>query len=341
MARRGVVLLRRIAALGALGPAFVLGQGCELIVDGDVGTIGCSAEGAIGPPACPDEHLCREGSCVALGGLGRACSFDAACAPRDLCLDPALFGLKVPRFCTRPCCSSSDCDPSAAAVCWIPDGAAFGFCRVGAEVGRPRIGVGSAGEPCAGGFECRSGVCAAGACVDTCCSDAGCAAGGGTCQLSHGLVSGGEAWACLPARAGTKGPLEPCAQDKECASAACLDIGGELRCAAPCCGSGHCAGLVELPGGELQALRCDVVTRGDSVVRACAGLAPAGATLGVGAPCQTGEECRSGICFAPAGGGQPVCSDMCCTDQVCGDLAGLACRPEYATSSWGLRCELK
>ncbi|AKT41042.1 hypothetical protein [Chondromyces crocatus] len=341
-------LLPRGLAVGVLGVGLLLGQGCELIVDGEVGTIGCSEEGVIGAPACPAEHVCRAGSCVALAPLGRPCFEEGDCAPGSFCLAPGAGSGDVQvGFCSRPCCASSDCDPAEGLVCWVPKGSAFGFCRSGPAIGRERVGRGKAGAPCSGAGDCRSGLCSGGSCVDTCCSDANCAAGGGVCQLAHGLVAAGAAWTCLPPRAGTRGTHASCSGDEVCASGACLDIEGTKRCAAPCCGSAQCPGVVDGGAGELLAARCRVVDHGGAPIRACVGSAEASATLGVGAACRRDDQCRSGVCVLPAverppeSGGGGICGDMCCADQACGDPSNVACRPEPARPSLDLRCEPK
>ena len=332
--RRAAVLrwLRAVPALAALG------AGCEVLIDGELPSIRCADENQVGPPACPSGQICEGGACVELVSLGRTCRSDADCAEADFCLDlPLLEGGPAP-VCSRQCCTSSDCDPDGAFVCWVPERGSGGFCRAGASVGRPEIGTAPTGAGCADeGRGCRSGVCAEGACTDTCCSDTNCAELGHTCQLVAG-VSGGVAWECRPPREQDKERyLGSCAVDDDCASRACVDF----RCTAPCCGSGACSGVVEM-NGEERSVSCQEVERGPGwrTFRACAGTVPLDAVGAVGTSCTSGVECRGGDCPDDIGP-EPICSDACCTDASCGDPALFRCRPYRTGASWALRCEPK
>lgn len=324
-----------------LVPAMLaLGAGCELLVDGKVETIHCSAEGSIGLPACPEGYFCKEGSCVGLIGLGKACAQDDDCATGDFCLDSPDFGEDKGKFCARGCCSSSDCDPETGFVCWMPEGSAFGFCRSAASAGRPATGALMAGETCNGDGECRSGKCSSGACTDTCCSDANC--GGQTCQLTSGLISERPSWACQSIQSSKKDYLELCATDDECTSGVCVQIGIEGRCSIPCCGSEDCPGVVEPQSGGVYAVRCKVISHNGASLRACADLTEPDAIGSVGAPCTSDDECRGGLCLLAEGGGEGACSDLCCMDQACGDPSAFGCRPsKEQDGSWALRCEPK
>lgn len=191
----GWKLLRGLSVLA------VLGVGCQVLVDGELGSVRCADEGAIGPPACPEGEVCKGGTCVrgelAEHALGKPCDTNGDCGPLEICLDPTLFGGEGRSVCTRPCCSSSDCNPRPDAVCWVPPKGRAGFCRVGREVDRDEVGTRLAGEECSEDGDCRSGICSdTGVCVDACCSDTDCAATGMTCQRTTGLISSGSAWAC-------------------------------------------------------------------------------------------------------------------------------------------------
>ncbi|MCC6555216.1 MAG: hypothetical protein IT372_19815 [Polyangiaceae bacterium] len=333
--------LRLLRALPALAVLAALGAGCEVLIDGDLSSIRCADEGGVGPPACPGDQICRSGVCVALAGLGRACHGDTGCSPPDLCLNPKSFGGEGAPICARACCTSSDCDPDGEFVCWIPDAGGGGFCRAATSVGRPAVGAGRTGAPCAAPGDCRSGLCAEGRCADACCSDTNCAESDQTCQLTVGLVSEGAAWACRPPQPSKKVYLEACDGDSDCASGACAAIAGVLRCTQPCCGSGSCSGVVQVSASEARAVTCREVERGGVTFRACVGDVPTSAAGAVGAPCHSGDDCRGGACLdlgVPKGS---VCSDACCTEASCGDPALIGCRPYYAGASWALRCEPK
>ncbi|WP_437803927.1 hypothetical protein [Sorangium sp. So ce693] len=337
--RHGAALRRLLRGLAAL---VSLGAGCEVLVDGTLGQVRCSDEGAIGPPACPEGAVCREGACVEQQlerALGARCARHEDCGALDFCLDPALFDGDGPRVCSRACCSSSDCDPVRDAVCWIPDGGGSGLCRIGREVGRPDVGTQLSGASCAAPGDCRSGICSGGACVDACCSDTSCAANGAACRLTTDLVSAGPALACRAAALGDGGYFEPCARDDDCASGLCAEVEGRGRCIIPCCGSEMCP---DTPGEVRQRVGCaELAIDGRSTVRACIRLLSGDSLAAIGAPCSTPEDCRSGMCIKDPEQTQRFCSDVCCSDASCGDAAFFGCRPRATGESWALRCEPK
>lgn len=197
-----------IRLLGGLPALVALGVGCSVLVDGNLDSVRCAAEGAVGPPACPEGAQCRGGVCVdaeaGASKLGEACQSHRDCGVREFCLDFSLLddqnnqrNRRRASVCARPCCSSSDCDPRSDAVCWIPDQGRGGFCRLGKDVDRPEVGKLPAGAPCSDSSECRSGLCVDDVCVDSCCSDADCTAGT-SCQPTTDLLASGETRACQP-----------------------------------------------------------------------------------------------------------------------------------------------
>ncbi|WP_437972357.1 hypothetical protein WMF04_25050 [Sorangium sp. So ce260] len=332
-------LLRGLSALA------LLGAGCEVLVDGELGSVRCSEEGAIGPPACPEGAVCRDGTCIDMlpteRALGAPCADHDDCGALDFCLDPALFDGEGPRVCARACCSSSDCDPVRDAVCWIPDGGGSGLCRVGRDVGRPEVGTRLSGATCAAPGDCRSGVCHEGACVDTCCSDTNCAANGAACRLTTDLVSAGPAWACRPdePREDEGVYFDECRRNDDCASGLCADVDGTPRCTIPCCSSDMCPAA---PGDVTQNVGCaELTTSEGSAVRACARLLPEHSVAAVGVPCATDDACRSGMCVKHPEQTQRFCSDVCCGEASCGDASFFGCRPHSTGPSWALRCEPK
>ncbi len=321
----------------------LLGVGCEVLVDGKLGSVPCSDEGAIGPPACPEGAFCRDGTCIdmlpAERALGAPCADHEDCGALDFCLDPAVFDDERPRVCARACCTSSDCDPVRDAVCWIPDGGGSGLCRVGRDVGRPEVGTRLSGATCAAPGDCRSGICNEGACVDTCCSDTNCATSGAACRFTTDLVSAGPAWACQPVGQGEGRYFDECAGNADCASGLCVYVGGTLRCTIPCCSSDMCPAA---PGDVMQNVGCAEITVGEgSTVRACARPLPDHSFAAVGVPCATDDACRSGMCVKHPEQTQRFCSDVCCSEGSCGDVSSFGCRPHSTGPSWALRCEPK
>jgi hypothetical protein len=332
----------RVARLLAAFVGALAAVACEVLVDGELGPVHCTDEGAVGPPACPVGAACVKGDCEPVADLGRnlgsPCASDGDCAADALCLDPAAFGGTGPRTCSRPCCSSLDCGGAHGdVVCWAAPLVSASLCRRAAEVGRGATGAGEAGAPCDDGSACRSGLCERGHCVDGCCSDASCVAAGGSCRVATTLLASAPRWAC-EAAAGGAPALATCASDADCATRLCVPMLGASRCAAPCCSSATCG---ELEGAPLA---CVPVTRGAAAVLACAAVRPKGATLALGDPCSTGDECRSGSCV-PMPTGSRVCTDVCCTDASCGG-AEFACRPGAPIDAGpagarAMRCEMK
>ncbi|WP_437787105.1 hypothetical protein [Sorangium sp. So ce1097] len=333
-------LLQALAALAALA------AGCGVLVDGELDAVLCSAEGAIGPPACPVGTLCRNGACIEMPperALGAPCEAHDDCGALDFCLDPATFGGEGPSVCARACCSSSDCDPVRDAVCWVPDMGGGGLCRVGRDVGRPEVGTGRTGDPCAAHRDCRSGMCSEGVCIDACCSDTSCAATGAVCRLTKGLISSGSAWACRPPQTTSLlGYFEECDEHAECASGLCAQVdglSGSRRCTMACCASDMCPAS---PGDVTHIVGCaEVDVGGGSAVRACTRVLQAQGFSAVGVACTDDAECRSGMCAIEPGQTQGFCSDVCCGEASCGDVARFGCRPPRTGSSWALRCEPK
>lgn len=117
-------------------------------------------------------------------------------------------------------------------------------------------------------------------------------------------VSEGCAGRCLRGEVGSLGNLENCEADTDCASLRCADPGdGQKRCLEPCEGElGACL------DGEVCAANPG----------SCNGCVPAEWVLsdrGLGEPCETGEECRSGNCLEDRDA--TYCSRDCADDEDC------------------------
>ena len=349
MIPRASSLAARLRRLAVALPALALwgaAAGCELLLDGDVSSIRCAREGESGPPDCPVGAVCTDHVCVEPAGLpkqlGSRCEDDAGCAAGSFCLDPARFpgsgqfGSGRKR-CSRPCCGSGDCgDLTVALVCARPDPGGPGYCRRAADVRRAAPGTHAAGQACTVPEDCRSGLCdltaAPATCVDSCCTDTGCFESDTACRFGERASALGF-WCSAPSGPATYGL--PCGGDGDCASGLCLDLEGTKRCSAPCCSSTQCEPI----GGRPVA--CAEIAHA-SFVRACATLLALGASGGVGKPCSSGEDCRSGLCGPPnPGEAQGRCTDTCCSDESCGALGAFRCLPQLAGPPWPLRCERK
>jgi hypothetical protein len=314
-------------------PALILWAfGCQVLIDGDLGTVHCEADGTVGPPACPVGSECKEGLCVP-SSLGTACSSDEDCAPGDFCFDPEPFCVDDGNHCSRTCCASTDCDPHDRFVCWTPEQGGGAFCRDASNIGREIGGSARARETCGENGECRSGLCTDGRCLDGCCSDAGC--NGGKCRFGRPLADQAPGFWCGAASNSGKGRYEPCVEDAECASGLCLAMGSTRRCSVPCCTSSACEAI---PGEDVP-VACSAVAHGGTLVRACAVLLQESGEAETGSACALDTDCRSGICLTKRGVSR--CTDACCSDGSCGDPSSFGCKPAFFSMRWALRCEPK
>jgi hypothetical protein len=329
---------RHLLAASMLAPLVaIFGPGCEVLIDGNLGSIHCEAEGAFGPPACPDGDVCKESVCVAAPPdvLGVACTEDSICGDGAFCFLPDRYGIVGDSVCTRACCTSSDCDPRSDWVCWVPSNGDGNFCRPADEVGRGPTSTLLAGDLCDEGSQCRSGICTSGVCVDTCCSDTNCASAGARCVLAPGV--GPEAtWTCGKLPPMRKQSFDLCESDSDCLFGLCTSIDGTSRCAPPCCASNGCDG----PVGQ-SAFACTEIDHQGVTVRACALVVEPSAKGEVGDPCESDGACRSAQCRRDDPNAAGYCTDVCCTDESCGDPDRFACRPRSLSGAWALRCELK
>jgi hypothetical protein len=286
--------------------------------------------------SCASPNVCDPGTqqCVPPGtqDAGSSCSGDVACAT-GICGDPAEFGGGIPGgTCTKPCCTSADCDPGS--ICW---GAGTGgnYCLDAATANRAAPGAGAPGASCNGNTDCRSGVCTANACEDTCCSDADCS-GGGRCSATS--FAGNTTLACVPPP-GAVPPNQECQQNSDCVSGVCpaYTAGGGVdfqACAKPCCSSKQCGSLL---GVQLLCFD-DFIPPATSgpVVPVCDNPQQGSGRGNVGDACPHGN----GDCFAEQCaifGSSHFCTDVCCTDSDCG-TPGWVCRPTQQGSGTYLRC---
>ncbi len=175
------------------------------------------------------------------------------------------------------------------------------------------------GDPCTGDDECSMGACAEVGGARVCVRD---------CDPRHTIprcpigfyceVTGCGTGRCVAGDPGPKASGEECASDVECDSNHCLDVGGVRRCGRACSPDGEpCAtGLVcEAPAGD------------------CGSCVPVELSTGprsFGAPCDTDDQCVSGMCpegfcTGPCGDAGELCpTDFHCRGGVCvrGGLGG-------------------
>ena len=310
------------------------------------------ADAAPTPGCCQSPNTCDKGTqaCVPNGtqDAGTSCSGDKACST-GICSDPAELGPgQTIATCTKPCCTSDDCDPGS--VCW---GAGTGgnYCLPGSAVGRPALGRGEPGTLCTDNSLCRSGVCAGGRCEDTCCSNSNCLNG---TVCAYATLGGAGTLACtLPP--GTTATNKQCSRNAQCASGFCACYstdnaddchpspnGNAIQlCAQPCCSSRQC-GVV-----GVNQLLCNndflPPAQSGSLVSVCDAVqaetptgTPAGNPVGnVGDACTTFTDCFSNLCGVPTA--PASCTDVCCVDTDCA-RAGWVCRPTPTGTGTFLRC---
>jgi len=255
----------------------------------------------------------------ACGGIGCKCSGDTECDGR-ICGDQLTVGGDVyaaagkASFCTRPCCTSSDCDPSS--VCFATS-AGGNYCMPPQWLSRSlTLGNRIGGQACNADSDCRSGLCSSNVCADTCCSMARAGsqcAPGTTCRFSAfpgvGFDMHFAAHCAAPAGLGADGVA--CRALTDCQSGFCDAL--SLVCRAPCGNPQDCApahqdcgysGATPMSGG---------------LVAACGSVQGPGAE---GAACQAVSDCQNSFCNMAI----HQCTDVCFSDADC-TVPGWRCRP--------------
>jgi hypothetical protein len=206
-------------------------------------------------------------------------------------------------FCTKPCCTSKDCDPGS--VCFA-SGQGGNYCVDPKWVGRVAPGSGIGGAQCSSGSTCRSGLClGSGLCADTCCSYSGSSAEctGGSSQCAFGAFQGVGFDTHFTGRCGPPGGASPyganCGSNSDCAGGLCFNEGGGGNCTHPCATSAEC--------GSGNACQLDI--EGTDIYAACF---PWNASGPEGSSCTNDDQCLGDWC-----GTTNQCSNICFTDAVC------------------------
>jgi hypothetical protein len=269
-------------------------------------------------------------------GTGCACTSGASC-DSQICGDSSLVPQAILTmagfaFCTKPCCTSADCD--LGTVCFATGGSssvAANFCVEPQWIGRSGgVGAATGGTSCGTGRDCKSGLCASSKCADTCCSTAQSSsecASGTSCRFASfpGATSVDQnfvAW-CGQAGGGQNG--DNCNNNSSCASNLCDGIDG---CANACRNTGDCT------NGESCAYVNPPAPNDTAVVAAC--FSGAGNTS-MGASCSSDTDCKSQFCDT---GGTHECTDVCFTNADCAAKSGWRCRPESVTLQSGGKVEV-
>ncbi len=272
-----------------------------------------------GNDSTTDTGANEAGPCM---GLTCKCSGNSSC-DSHICADQLTIGPGVymaagsNSFCTKPCCTSADCDPPTVCYATSSNASSGNYCVMPAWLGRAtELGSGQGGESCTDDTNCRSGLCAMGTCADTCCStrqsSSECASGT-TCSFGTfpGTPSFDQNYTPYCAQAGTGTNGTNCNFASDCASNVCTSPGvcqDACRSAADCSGRGYSCGYAR--------------NQSNAVFPACFSSALAGSE---GQPCQRNSDCQSGLCDMGA-----KCTDVCFSDKDC-TVSGWYCRPEQIT----------
>jgi hypothetical protein len=250
------------------------------------------------------------GSDAACTGVLCKCSVATDCSTRicaeSLTVGQSLYSAAGGKFCTRPCCTSSDCDNGT--VCFAT-GQGGNYCADPAWLGRAApAGSLVGGASCGTSAQCRSGLCQAGACADTCCSFAGSGvecAGGTSCTFASFPGKGFDthfAPSCS-SHTGSGGLGAPCLSGSECQGGLCL----QSMCTRPCRNSAEC--------GANGA--CQLGVQGNDVVATCFPWVPNGPQ---GSSCNSNSDCQGAWCLSNR------CTNICFTDAEC--ISGWHCTPQ-------------
>jgi hypothetical protein len=285
---------------------------------GDAGGDSTPSEGAPYEANTGESGVCSALICKCVG--------NAACDSR-ICADQLAVGTGLytaaasTNFCTKPCCTSADCDGST--VCYATSGGRY--CVLPAWLQRSQqLGTAVGGDSCSSNASCRSGLCTGGTCADTCCSTAlgGSQCGSGT-ECSFGAFPGtatfdqGYTSYCSPGN-GTLLNGAMCNISSDCVSNRCdFNVCRDACRSTADCGQGYACEYSRDRGSN-------------GVFAACYPYTQAGPTP-LGGSCQSSSECVTGFCDPTA----MQCTDVCFADSDCSSVSGWRCRPEQITVQGG------
>lgn len=272
------------------------------------------------------------GPCNTVGCL---CSGAASCAS-GICGDgtlapTALLTAAGGNFCTKPCCTSADCDPGT--VCFATGGSnstAANFCVDPSWLGRgTSVGSTAGGGSCGTGRDCRSGLCSGNTCADVCCSTSASnseCAGGNSCRFNTfpGAAAFDKNFVAWCGQAGNGSNGQSCSGNGSCQSNLCDSIDG---CSNACRNTGDCS------AGESCAYVDPPPPNDTAVVAAC--FSGAG-NASEGSSCSQDSDCKSQFCDTT---GTHECSDVCFSNSDC-TKSGWRCRPEGITLTSGGKVEV-
>jgi hypothetical protein len=242
------------------------------------------------------------------------------CGDTTTVTQPVYIAAQKTNFCTKPCCTSADCDGQTVCMATASGG---NYCVRPEWLDRsPQLGSALGGAPCELDASCRSGLCTMGTCADVCCSTAQSpseCAGSAVCQFGtfpgRGVDKRFVPFCAAPGGSAATGSV--CSAGSGCRSGFCA---GDNRCHDACRTSADCGDPALECGYAIPSLTVG------GIVSACEssfGGASAGAQ---GAACANNNGCQSGFCDATS----MRCTDVCYGDADCMP-PGWSCRPEVVT----------
>jgi hypothetical protein len=290
--------------------------------DGDAATQPDEAAPPVDTGPGPETGPCRGVGCPCTGPG----SCDSGICADQLTVPSGLYAAAGGSFCTKPCCTSANCD--AATVCF-GTGAAGNFCVNPTWLQRQTaLGTGQGGASCSTGRDCRSGLCGGGSsgCTDTCCSTFSAAndcAGGSQCRFGifAGTASFDKNFVAYCGHGGSRPNGQSCSFNSDCESELCDGV----NCADACRNTGECLG-----SGEACTYVIPNTAPSGTAVAACYSGPPTPGTTPEGGSCSTDGDCQSDLCDANS----HACTDVCFADSDC-TKSGWRCRPESITLSGG------
>ncbi len=248
------------------------------------------------------------------GQLGSTCSSNAACESgvcgNALLLTSYVQTPDMASVCTKPCCTSADCDDPKVKdyVCFPSVGGNYCVDPMWINLDGG-VGMGAPGSDCTQPSNCRSGVCTVGKCQDTCCLDGQCT-NGSVCQYS--TLDTTPSFNC-GSSAGSVQQGGNCGYPDytQCESNACLTVNPYLAieyCLGPCCNDGECNKVSGLTGDPKSICNWNDLNDKDAgtiMLRSCS-VAINKSGLGFGAACSANSGCATDLCY------QKVCTSPCC-----------------------------
>jgi hypothetical protein len=275
----------------------------------------------VGPDVTPHDAGAETSTLLPLGAN---CSMNSACQSgvcgTSTLLTSNVMTPEMGSVCTKPCCTSADCDDPTVQgfVCFPSVGG--DYCVDPTWIGLPKVaGMGLPGAPCPeGASDCRSSVCTDGSCQDTCCLDSDC---GGSSVCQDSTLDGMDSFNCGPS-GGSVVQGGDC-EESPCVSNLCVGDIFSGYCVGACCRDSDCNDLSGGGATSCNWLEIGDLDGGDSVLRGCSSAINPGEGK-AGATCTSGDDCKSGLCYA-----KTVCTTPCCVDSDC--TGGWTC--SYASFS--------